>query len=107
MLPLEANVKLNQGKFISKLTQNQHKDCIQAVYHTNSSTAINNNEGNNRFILPSFRSNIGKASLAYHGIKLWNKGTPETIKRSTKYCSFSKELKQHLSEGENLTLNNV
>ena len=44
MLPLEANVKLNQGKFISKLTQNQHKDCIQAVYHTNSSTAINNNE---------------------------------------------------------------
>ena len=60
ILPLEANTKLNQGKFIWKLTQNQHPDCIQAIYHTNSSTAIKNNEG----------ANIGKASLAYQGINL-------------------------------------
>ena len=57
ILPLEANIKLNQGKFMWKLTQNQHQDCIQAIYHTNSSTAINN-EDSNRFILPSFRTNI-------------------------------------------------
>ena len=57
-LPLEANIKLNQGKFMWKLTQNQHRDCIQAIYHTNSSTVINNNEDSNRFILPSFRTNI-------------------------------------------------
>ena len=35
ILPLEANIKLNQGKFIWKLTQNQHRDCIQAIYRTN------------------------------------------------------------------------
>ena len=35
ILPLEANIKLNQGKFIWKLTQNQHPDCIQAIYRTN------------------------------------------------------------------------
>ena len=96
ILPLEANIKLNQGKFIWKLTHNQHPDCIQDIFHTNSSTAINNNEDNNRFILPSFRTNIGRASLAYQGIKLWNKGIPETIKKSAKYSSFSKELKQHI-----------
>ena len=105
ILPLEANIKLNQGKFIWKLTQNQHPDCIQAIYQTNSSTAINNKKGNNRFILPSFRT-IGRASLAYKGIKLWNKGIPETIKKSTKYSSFSKELKQHLLEENNLILSN-
>ena len=62
-LPLEANLKLNQGKFIWKLTHNQHPHCTQAIYHTNSITTINNNEDNNRFILPSFRTNIGRASL--------------------------------------------
>ena len=66
--------------------------------HTNSSTSINNKEGNNMFILPSFRTNIGRASLAYQGIKLWNKEIPET--------SFSKELKQHLLERNNLILRN-
>ena len=106
ILPLEANIKLNQGKCIWKLTQNQHPDCIQAIYQTNSSTAINNKKDNNRFILPSFRTNIGRASLAYQGIKLWNKGIPETIKKSTKYSSFSKELKQHLLEENNLILSN-
>ena len=50
------------------------------------------------FILPSFRTNIGRASLAYQGIKLWNKEIPET--------SFSKELKQHLLERNNLILRN-
>ena len=44
--------------------------CIQDIFHTNSSTAINNNEDNNRFILPSFRINIGRALFAYQGIKL-------------------------------------
>ena len=106
ILPLEANIKLNQEKFIWKLTHNQHTDCIQDIFHINSSTAINNNEVNNRFISPSFRTNIGRASLAYQGIKLWNKGIPETIKKSAKYSSFSKELKQHLLEGNNLTLSN-
>ena len=93
ILPLELNIKLKQGKFIWKLTQNQHPDCIQAIYHTNSSTAINNNKGNNRFILRSFRTIIGRASLAYQGIKLWGRGNPETIKKSTRHSSFSKELK--------------
>ena len=106
ILPLEANIKLNQGKFIWKLTHNLHPDCIQDIFHTNSITAINNNEDNNRFILPSFRTNIGRASLAYQGIKLWNKRISETIKNSAKYSSFSKELKQHLLEGNNLTLSN-
>ena len=78
LLPFEANVKLNQGKFIWKLTQNQHPDCIEAIYHTHSDTAINNNEGNNRFIFPSYRTNIGRASLPYQGIK------SETIKKATK-----------------------
>ena len=54
ILPLEANIKLNQGKFIWKLTQNQNPDCIQAIYHTNLSTAINNKEGNNRFYFTIF-----------------------------------------------------
>ena len=106
LLPLEANIKLNQGKFIWKLTQNQHPDCIQAICCTNSSTAWSNNEGNNRFILPSLRSNIGRASLAYQRIKLWNKGIFEIIEKCTKYSSFSKELKQHLLEGNNLILSN-
>ena len=106
ILLLEPNIKLNQRKFIWKLTHNLHPDCIQDIFHTNSSTAINNNEDNNRFILPSFRTNIGRASLAYQGIKLWNKGIPETIKKSAKYSSFSKELKQHLLEGNDLILSN-
>ena len=98
--------KLNQGKFIWKLTQNQHPDCIQSIYYTNSSTAINNIEDNNGFILSSFRTNIGRSSLAYQGIKLRNKGIPETMKKSTKYSSFYIELKQHLLEGNNLILSN-
>ena len=54
----------------------------------------------------NFRTNIGRDSLAYQGIKLWNKGIPETIKKSTKYNSFYKELKQHLLEGNNLIPSN-
>ena len=38
ILPLKASIKRNQGKFIWKTTQNQHPGCIQAIYHTNSST---------------------------------------------------------------------
>ena len=106
ILPIEANIKLNHGKFIWKLTRNLHPDFIQDIFHTNSSTAINNNEENNRFILPSVRTNIGRASLAYQEIKLGNKGIPETIKKSAKYSSYSKELKQHLLEGNKLTLSN-
>ena len=102
--PLEANIK--QRKFIWKLTQNQHPDCTQAIYHTNSSTAINNNESNNSFVLPPFRTNYGRASIAYQGIKLWNKGIPKTIKKSTKYSSFYNELKEHLLEENNLILSN-
>ena len=79
---------------------------MQAIYHTNSSTAINNNEGNKSFILPSFRTNIGRASLADQGIKLWTKGIPETMKKSEKYSFFSTELKQHLLEGNDLILSN-
>ena len=60
ILPLEANIKLIKRKFIRELTQNQHRDCVQAIYYTNSSTTINN-AGNSRFILPSFRTNIGRA----------------------------------------------
>ena len=106
MLPLETNIKLNQGKFIWKLTQNHHPDFIQDIYHTNASRAINTSYDNNRFILPSFRINIGRALLAYQGIRLWDKGIPETIKTSAKYSSFSKELKQHLLEGNDLILSN-
>ena len=103
ILPLEANIKLTQGKFIWKLTHNQHPDCIQA---TNSSTAINDNEDNNRFVLPSFRTNTGRVSLAYQGIKLWVKEIPETIKKSATYSSFSKKLKRHYLEGNDLILSN-
>ena len=46
IIPLEANIKLNQGKCIWKLTHNQHPNCIQDIFHCNSSTAINNNEDN-------------------------------------------------------------
>ena len=93
ILPLEANIKLKQGKFIWKLTHNQHPDCIKDIFHTNSSIAINNNKDNTRFILASFRTNIGRAPLSYQGIKLWNKGIPETIKKSLQntvhsLCSF-------------------
>ena len=84
----------------------QHPDCIQAIHHTDSSTAINNNEGNNRFTLPSFITNIGRASPAYQEMKLWNKGILETIKKSAKYSLFSKKLNQHLLEGNDLILSN-
>ena len=70
ILPLEEDKTPNQEKFILKPTYNLHPDCIQDIFHTNSSTAINNNEDNNRFILPSFRINIGRALFAYQGIKL-------------------------------------
>ena len=43
---------------------------------------INNKEIENRFLLPSFKTNIGRASLAYQGKKLWNKGIPVNIKKS-------------------------
>ena len=43
------------------MIQNPHPDYIQAIYHNNQSAAINNKEGNNRFILPSSRTNIDKA----------------------------------------------
>ena len=66
------------------MNHNQHADCIPTIYQTNSSTAINNNEGNNRFILLSFRTNIARASLAYQGTKMWSKGITETIKTSAK-----------------------
>ena len=61
ILPLEVNIKLNQGTFIRKMIQNPHPDYIQAIYHNNQSAAIKNKEGNNRFILPSSRTNIDKA----------------------------------------------
>ena len=98
--------KLNQGRFIWKLTQKQHPDCIQAIYYINSSTSMNKNEDNNRFILPSSRTNIGRASLAYQGINLWNNGIHGTIKKFVKYRPFSKELQERLLEGNNLILSN-
>ena len=84
----------------------QHPGCTQDICHTNSSTATNSNDDNNRFIFPSFRTNVGRASLTYQGMKLWNKGIPKTIKISAKYSSFSKELKQHLLKGNDLILSN-
>ena len=84
----------------------QHPDCIQAIYYINSGTSMNKNEDNNRFILPSFRTNIGRASLAYQGIKLWNNGIHWTIEMFAKYSPFSKELKKRLLEGNNLILSN-
>ena len=105
-IPLEANIiKLSQGKFIWKLTQNQHPQCIQAIYHTNLSTAINNKEGNNIGLFYHLLELLAEP-LTCLGIKLWNKEIPETIKKCTKYSSFSKELKQHLLEGNNLILSN-
>ena len=76
ILPLKVKIKLNQGKFIWKLTQNLHLDYIQAIYHINSSTVINNKENNNRFALPSFRTNTARGSLAYQGKKTMEQRNP-------------------------------
>ena len=38
ILPFEANIKQNQGKFLWKLTHNLHPDCIQDIFDTNSSS---------------------------------------------------------------------
>ena len=42
LLPSGCIVKLNKGKFMWKLVQKLHPDCIQSLYHTTTSTDINN-----------------------------------------------------------------
>ena len=92
------------GKIYMETEQKSAPRLYASHYYTNSSTTINNNECSSRFILSSVRTNIGRASLASQGIKLWNKGIPETIKKSAKYSLFSKKLRQHFSEGNDLIL---
>ena len=63
----------------------------QYIYHTYASTSINNNNDKNSFILPSFRTNIARASLAYQGIKLWNGNTLLVLpKKLVSRCGFGR-----------------
>ena len=99
--------------FLLKSAISSHSSCaiictqivFKIFFTLTQAPAINNNEDNNRFIGPSFRT-MAEPALAYQGIKLWNTGIHVTIKKSGKYSLLSKELKQHLLEGNNLTLSN-
>ena len=80
LLNLENMIKINQGEFMWKLVNKEQPECIQMMYHPREINALNKNKDKNRYILPYFRTNIGKLSLHYQGIHLWNTEIPREIK---------------------------
>ena len=80
ILPLESNIKLQQGKFVLKLVANKILKSILEIFPLNISEAINN-FGQNKYILPFHRTTLGKNSLSFKGLKLWNNEITLDLKR--------------------------
>ena len=92
---LENMIKINKGKFMWKLVNKEQPECIQMKYHLWEINALNKNKDKNRYILPYFRTNIGKLSLHYQGIHLWNTEIPREIKNDRNIKLFTKQLKDY------------
>ena len=50
ILNLQADIKINHGKFIWKLINKQHPECMQSNYHTNTNSAMNRLENNQNLL---------------------------------------------------------
>ena len=101
LLNLENMIKINKGKFVWKLVNKEQPECIQMKYHLSEINTLNKNKDKNRFILPYFRTNIGKLSLHYQGIHLWNREIPREIKNVRNIKFFTKQLKDNTLKKNN------
>ena len=88
-------IKINKGKFMSKLVNKEEPESIQMKYHLREINALNKNKDKNRYIFPYFRTIIGKLSLHYQGIHLWNSEIPREIKNVRNIKLFTKQLKDY------------
>lgn len=69
MLQLEDTLELYQGNLMCGLLHKQHPEDIKDINHTtNISTGIDNDEAIPRYILPFYKSNIGKSLISFRGI---------------------------------------
>ena len=95
LLNLQKLIKHNHGKFMWKLVNNLHPECIQSKYKLTQSSAINKTDSKTKFILPYFRKNVGQMSLYYQSLRCWNTEIPDNFKINKSYKLFAKDLKTH------------
>ena len=67
-LPLKQNIKLQQGKFMWKLSSQNLPNCLLNKFSLIHNQAINN--ANQKLIIPYYRATTGKRSVPYQGYKL-------------------------------------
>ena len=88
ILPFLDNIKLLRGKFMWSLTNHKLPTSIIEQSPLKYNEAINSQK--DKLIIPYFRTPIGKRSLSYSSIHLWNYEIPSNIKCKESSKSFSK-----------------
>ena len=88
ILPFLDNIKLLRGKFMWSLTNYKLPTSIIEQFPLKYNKAINSQK--DKLIIPYFRTSIGKRSLSYSSIHLWNYEIPSNIKCKESSKSFSK-----------------
>lgn len=94
ILPFSGNIKLLQGKFIWKLINNWHPSYVKEQFPVAFSKAITST--NCRQTKPYFRTETGKRTLLYQGLKLWKQEIPTLIKNQTKVKNFTKNHQENV-----------
>lgn len=91
-------IKLNQSKFMWKLVNKKQTKCIQTKYYLRNINALNKNKNKNRYIIPYYKTNLGKLPLHYQGICFCNTEVPGQIKDAGNVKLLSKKLKDYMLE---------
>ena len=71
ILPLKQNIKLQQGKFMWKLSSHNLPNCLLNKFSLIHNQAIND-ANQQKLIIPYYRTPTGKRSVLYQDYKLWN-----------------------------------
>ena len=94
ILPFLDNIKLLRGKFMWNLTNHKLPTSIIEQFPLKYNQAINSQK--DKLIIPYFRTSIGKRSLSYSSLHLWNYEIPSNIKCKESSKSFSKAYEGYL-----------
>ena len=97
IVPFGLNIKLQQGKFMKKLSLDPLPESITKYFFFKSIDSINNNNNSDKLILLYRRTTVGVFSLFYQGFKQWNKVSKE-LKQTQFIKKFYKDYRQYLIE---------
>ena len=84
--------------YVFKCLNNQTPSWVLSLPRVGEYNARDTRQQNNLFV-PSTQTLTGDREMGFRGPKLWNK-LPEAVKNSLNICSFKRNLKAHLLQGQ-------